>query len=139
MKMPAVSDIEMFAPCGMNCTVCYKHVTGKKHAKPCCGCLKTGADKPKHCQNCKIKDCANSKNIMHCFKCVSFPCTLINRLEKSYNQRYNESLVYNSNQAKTMGIEAFLEADRKKRTCKCGGAFSLHDNKCSECGLPYRN
>jgi hypothetical protein len=25
MKMPEKIDISMFAPCGMNCKVCYKH------------------------------------------------------------------------------------------------------------------
>ena len=25
MKMPDTIDADMFAPCGMNCMVCYKH------------------------------------------------------------------------------------------------------------------
>lgn len=39
------SDIEaiMFAPCGMNCKVCYKHCY---HKKPCDGCLKSDRGKP---------------------------------------------------------------------------------------------
>ena len=37
MKMPTEKiDMIMFAPCGMNCKVCYKHCY---HKKPCAGCL----------------------------------------------------------------------------------------------------
>lgn len=37
MKMPTEKiDTVMFAPCGMNCLVCYKHCY---HKKPCAGCL----------------------------------------------------------------------------------------------------
>ena len=36
MKMPTEKmDTAMFAPCGMNCLVCYKHCY---HKKPCAGC-----------------------------------------------------------------------------------------------------
>lgn len=37
MKMPDKIESAMFAPCGMNCLVCYKHCC---HKKPCAGCLK---------------------------------------------------------------------------------------------------
>lgn len=36
----------MFAPCGMNCKVCYKHCY---HKKPCAGCLNSDQGKPEHC------------------------------------------------------------------------------------------
>lgn len=38
MQMPPGKiDVVMFAPCGMNCFVCYKHCL---HKKPCAGCLR---------------------------------------------------------------------------------------------------
>ena len=40
-------DISMFAPCGMNCKVCYKHCYNKK---PCSGCLNSDKGKPEHCR-----------------------------------------------------------------------------------------
>ena len=44
MKMPKESiDTIMFAPCGMNCMVCYKHCY---HKKPCAGCLNGDTGKP---------------------------------------------------------------------------------------------
>ena len=55
MKMPTEKmDTAMFAPCGMNCLVCYKHCY---HKKPCAGCLNSDMGKPEHCRKCKIKDC----------------------------------------------------------------------------------
>lgn len=135
MKMPKKLDEIMFAPCGMNCSVCYKHVTLPKRGKPCSGCQNGDEGKTGRCLHCHIKTCAKSKGVTYCFACESFPCTFIKNLEKSYLKRYRVSLVKNSETAKFLGLAAFLEQDRKKWTCKsCGGAFSLHDNVCSECG-----
>ncbi len=139
MKMPKIIENAMFAPCGMNCAVCYKHVGIRKYAKNCEGCLKSDIGKPEHCRKCKIKICAEAKKHTHCFECIDFPCKLINSLEKSYIKRYNISLIENSKLAKSKGIAKFMEQDRKKWTCpECGGAFSLHDGICSECGPDYK-
>lgn len=55
--------------------------------------------------------------------------------KKLCGNSYRSSLVENGKTAKEKGISAFLEQDRQKWTClKCGGAFSLHDGVCSECG-----
>lgn len=137
--MPDIIENIMLAPCGMNCTVCYKHVGGRKYGKPCEGCLKGDLGKPEHCRKCNIKSCAQEKGYTHCFECTDFPCKLIKNLEKSYNKRYDTSLIENSRTAQEKGIAAFLEQDRHKWTCsKCGGAFSLHDGACSECGNTER-
>lgn len=78
-------DIEMFAPCGMNCTVCYKHCHTRKIQKPCSGCMQENKSKPVHCRKCRIKDCVQLKEITYCYQCGDFPCRLIRNLEKSYN------------------------------------------------------
>ena len=62
MKMPLKIEDEMFAPCGMNCMVCYKHCYNKKTKQPCSGCLGTDVGKPKHCRSRKIKDCVQQKS-----------------------------------------------------------------------------
>lgn len=55
MKMPKDEiDINMFAPCGMNCIVCYRHCY---HKKTCAGCLNSDNGKSEHCGTCKIKNC----------------------------------------------------------------------------------
>ena len=94
MKMPTEKiDTAMFASCGMNCLVCYKHCY---HKKPCAGCLNSDMGKPEHCRKCKIKDCIKGKGLSYCFECPDYPCKLIKNLEKSYNKRYQASLMENS-------------------------------------------
>ena len=109
MKMPKNIDTIMFAPCGMNCMVCYKHCY---HKKPCAG----------------------QKEVVYCFNCSDYPCKLIKNLEKSYNKRYQASLMGNSEQVRQSGLETFMENQKERYTClKCGGIISIHDRECSEC------
>ena len=132
MKMPA-GEIEpsLFAPCGMNCLVCYKHCY---HKKPCAGCLNCDKGKPEHCRECKIKDCVAEQGILYCYQCRTFPCARIKSLEKSYRGRYRTSLMENSRAVKEIGLAAFMRSQKERYTCPaCGGVISLHDAECSEC------
>lgn len=132
MKMPKENiDTIMFAPCGMNCIVCYKHCY---HKKPCAGCLNSDIGKPEHCRKCAIKDCVRDKGLSYCFECSGYPCKKIKNLEKSYNKRYQASLMENSGFVRQYGLERFMEQQKEKYTCtKCGGIISIHDRECSEC------
>lgn len=122
---------EMFAPCGMNCIVCYKHCY---HKKPCDGCLKSDRGKPEHCRKCGIKDCIREKGLSYCFECTEYPCRQIKYLEKSYRTRYGASLMDNSRFVREKGLEAFMEQQKENYTCpQCGGIISIHDQECSEC------
>lgn len=131
MKMPERIEPAMFAPCGMNCMVCYKHCY---HKKPCDGCLKSDEGKPEHCRKCRIKDCITEKNLSYCYECSSYPCKQIKALEKSYITRYHASLMENSNTVKEHGLFAFMIQQREEYTCPhCGGIISIHDKECCEC------
>lgn len=132
MKMPKGGiETAMFAPCGMNCQVCYKHC---RRQKPCAGCLKSDLGKPERCRKCKIKNCVKSKGLLYCFMCSAYPCKQIRSLEKSYNERYQASLMDNSRCVQQYGLEKFMEWQKKSYTCsKCGGIVSVHDRECSEC------
>ena len=132
MKMPQENiDIIMFAPCGMNCKVWYKHCY---HKKPCAGCLNSDKGKPEHCRRCKIKDCIREKHLSYCYEGSEYPCKLIKNLEKSYKKRYQASLIENSRFVKAYGLEQFMVHQKEKYTCpRCGGIISIHDRECSEC------
>ena len=132
MKMPKENiDTSMFTPCGMNCLVCYKRCY---HKKPCAGCLNSDKGKPGHCRKCKIKECIRSKELSYCFECSEYPCKQIKNLEKSYNKRYQASLMENSEAVRQLGLKIFMEEQKEKSTCpKCGGIISIHDRECSEC------
>jgi hypothetical protein len=131
LKMPDKIDVAMFAPCGMNCLVCYRHCN---HKKPCAGCLNNDVGKPEHCKKCKIKECVKEKGTSYCYECLEYPCKHIKSLEKSYNTRYDASLMDNSSLVKDAGLTAFMNLQQREYSCAiCGGIISLHDNACSEC------
>lgn len=137
MKMPEKIDGDMFAPCGMNCMVCYKHCN---HKKPCAGCIDSDEGKPEHCRKCRIKACVQEKGLTYCFVCEEYPCGAIKRLEKSYTARYGVSLMGNSAIVKEKGLEHFQELQREEYICPvCGGVLSLHDGACSECHTKKRD
>lgn len=137
MKMPDTAlDPVMFAPCGMNCIVCYRHCD---HKKPCAGCLKSDLGKPGHCRKCKIKDCAHEKGLAYCYACDIYPCRLIKNLERSYKTRYRASLMANSAAVRENGLVAFMEQQKAQYTCPdCGGVISIHDAVCSECRKHFK-
>ena len=58
MKMPERIEAVMLAPYGVNCALCYRHVTERKRGKPCGGCLAGDEGKTEYCRNCQIKFCA---------------------------------------------------------------------------------
>jgi len=133
MKMPDSIETSMFAPCGMNCMLCYKHCN---HRKPCSGCLNCGTGKPKHCRKCEIKTCTKEKGLTYCFECVNYPCKRIRSLEKSYNTRYGTSLIKNSQTVKNTGLVEFMKQQNEAYTCPvCGGIISIHDAECSDCKM----
>lgn len=132
MKMPIEGiSSEMFAPCGMNCMVCYKHCC---HKKPCAGCIPGNEGKPEHRRKCKIKECVIERKLFYCYECPEYPCKKLKSLEKSYNTRYHASLMENNRMVQVQGMELFMEKQKEKFICpKCGGIISIHDAECSEC------
>ena len=81
MKMPEKIDTIMFAPCGMNCKLCIKHLSENN---PCPGCLIDSPNKTKKALKCKIKKCLETKRVKYCGRCSEFPCNKI-MLEDSIN------------------------------------------------------
>lgn len=74
MKMPKENiDTSMFAPCGMNCLVCYKHCY---HKKPCAGCLNSDKGNRSIAANAKSKSVSRSKN---CPIALNVPNIHVNR------------------------------------------------------------
>lgn len=126
--MPPVISDSYFAPCGMNCWVCYAHLKPKK---ACCGCLNQDAQKPERCKTCQIKRCVAEKGLHYCYQCKEFPCKQIQNIDKSYLKQYKTSLIANSKKAQKYGITVFLSEEHAKWKCPfCAGIISLHDQRC---------
>lgn len=122
---------KMIAYCGMNCAYCYAH---HKKKKPCLGCRLSDEGKPEHCRKCKIKDCANEKDVLFCYDCSDYPCVVIKRLDKSYRTRYNESLISFMQVINEKGMDYYLKFEKERLKCpECSGTLNIHHKKCSEC------
>jgi hypothetical protein len=68
--------------CGINCSKCeYKEATG------CKGCV--NIDKPFWGEKCPVKSCCESKELLHCGKCETFPCDLLNSFAYDKDQGDN--------------------------------------------------
>lgn len=131
LKMPEKIDAEMFAPCGMNCMVCFVHCKPKA---ACGGCMGSDEGKPGHCRNCVRTACAVEKGLTYCYECGEFPCRRMKDLDRSYRKRYGVSLIEQADFVKENGIDAFMEEERKRYMCPdCGGVITVHDKWCSEC------
>ncbi len=131
MKMPEKIDTELFAPCGMNCLLCSRFLREKK---PCLGCLNSDENKPNSCRKCFKKDCTAARSVTYCFECEEYPCSRMKYMEKTYTAKYRTSLYENGAFVHDRGLEAFMERERKKWICRCGGVVSVHERVCSDCG-----
>jgi hypothetical protein len=123
----------MLAPCGINCMLCYAHLTRKKK---CPGCLCGDENKSSGCLNCKIKTCAEERGYTYCFECGEFPCKRVKDIDKRYRLKYHTNPIENLLYAREKGVEAFLKMDAKRWKCgECGGIIGMHSGECSECGF----
>lgn len=135
MKMPTKIETIMFAPCGMNCQLCEKHLN---KTNPCPGCLIKSSNKTKSVLKCKIRECLNKKTFKYCGRCSEFPCKLIKKQDKNNRKRYNYSSLESAKRIKNTGINKMINKDMEKWTCnKCNGIIAIQTKECSECGKKF--
>lgn len=121
------------APCGVICEICLGY---QREKNKCVGCLNTG-NKPNHCTVCSVKTCnkklGNEKLL--CSECSKFPCRRIKDLDKRYISKYGESPIQNLNKLKEIGLQNFIDIEKKKWKCgKCGQLLCVHRETCLRCG-----
>lgn len=132
MNMPDHIDNRFLSICGINCLTCRAQLNPVKR---CSGCLGSETLRRKSCLDCKIRHCAQERGIMHCFECPLYPCTLVKNLNKRYLNKYHINIPENNRIARTEGISALMNLERKRFTCaQCGGIVNQHSGICSECG-----
>ena len=128
---------EMIAPCGLDCSLCMF-----AHAKenPCHGCNADDGSKPPFCAGwCKIIPCEKrlKNGYRFCDECPDYPCEDMMERETRYTTAYplKESPMKNLRDIRELGLEAFLERERKQWSCgKCGGPICVHNGLCRDCG-----
>jgi hypothetical protein len=131
---------ELIASCGMNCNVCSNYLAFVNDTKArgvklpyCIGCRQR--DKKCSFVKKKCKKILNHK-VEFCYECNEFPCELIVKLGKKYEERYHMNMVDNLSYIKEQGMAQFIEAEKKKWECsKCGETICCHNGICYSCDL----
>jgi hypothetical protein len=60
--------------------------------------------------------CAKERRLQHCFQCEDFPCTNINEFS-SDGISHHKRTIENSKRMKEIGIEAWIEEQKRKGQC----------------------
>ncbi|MFW9998461.1 MAG: DUF3795 domain-containing protein [Candidatus Odinarchaeota archaeon] len=131
---------ELIAPCGMNCNLCSSYLALKNDTKAkggklpyCTGCRPR--DKKCSFVKKKCKKILNHK-IEFCYECNEFPCQLIIKLSKRYEDYFRMNMVDNLQYIKEYGLFKFLETEKIKWKClNCGEIICCHNGICYNCDL----
>ena len=127
-------NINLIAPCGMNCAICMNYL---RERNKCPGCRGPDKNKPVTRVKCKIKKCeffSNSDNNF-CFECENYPCENLKHLDNRYKTKYNMSMIENLEYIKNSGINNFIKNEKIRWTCnECGGTICVHKGYCYSCG-----
>ena len=124
--MQNIISANIIAPCGLDCGICKRALTG---TNPCPGCLGPDEKKPEFCrERCGIILCGKriENGYKYCDECPDYPCADVMEIENRYTSKYPlyESPGKNLRDIRELGMEKFLENEREKFTCKeCGAEF----------------
>ena len=134
-----LNRVELIAPCGLDCSLCYRY---QRKKDPCPGCRGDDAQKLKSCVNCRIKNCdvIKSGKVRFCADCDQFPCTYVKQLDRSYRRSYGMSVVDNLVRIKQVGLDDYVAEQEKKWACNsCDETLCMHKDACGHCGEPRQN
>ena len=135
---PATVPVDLIAPCGMNCRLCWGYMRGNNS---CPGCRKESnpeSAKSKCRNDCVIRNCEKLKSnkANYCSdSCDIFPCYRLKQLDKRYRKKYGMSMISNLKQISEFGIKQFTQNEKMKWRCsECGEMICVHKSKCISCG-----
>jgi hypothetical protein len=129
---------KLIAPCGMNCRLCLAMFREKRD---CPGCRGGIENKSNSCIKCRIKNCNKlvKGHYKYCYECDKYPCARITHVDKRYRSKYGMSMIENLNSIKEVGINAFIEHEKKRWLCKkCGKIICVHRSYCVYCKNIWR-
>lgn len=92
-----------------------------------------------NCKHCKIRGCAGSRNVEHCFDCGEYPCELYHELllNKDFQQKlpHLKLVQRNLRVIQEVGTEKWLEAQGNLWKCpQCQTKSSWYARTCTHCG-----
>ena len=131
MKASDTIDVNLLAPCGLNCMLCYRHL-GKK---PCPGCRARLGEPEEYQRKCIMRACVAERGLFSCAECTDRPCKRVKVFGKRYREGYGVDLAADAEQIRAIGTEAFMRGQLAAYTCDtCGHLINMHDGICSGCG-----
>ena len=134
MKPPEPIDERMLAPCGLNCLLCYRHLS----KNPCPGCRAQGDAPDGYQRKCVMRFCVLERGYLTCASCAERPCKRVKTFTKRYRDGYGVDLNADAALLCGQGAEALLERQIAAHTCPtCGHLIDMHYGKCSDCGKQY--
>ncbi len=124
------------APCGVFCAACPSFNT------TCAGCASDSKEQRRTSKwGCRIRDCCyNIEEKDFCIDCSKFPCVrnrkkLLDTHPGDPKFRYRHEIPEIFTKMKEMGIDNYLEYQRRRWSCPyCGEMVHFYHYKCSECG-----
>ena len=140
---------ELLGACGLFCGACNhyrasfpegEHLQKSTNPKKlslekytCKGCHSNNLYIHQGCVDCKIRICAENKEIQHCGMCKEFPCDIL--IEFKNDGRIHHLYIFeNLQELNTMGIEKWLKQQKQTWKCKCGYEYSWYEESCNNCG-----
>lgn len=132
---PEKIRINELAPCGVYCGAC------PSFNKTCKGCASEDRNQKRQSKfSCEIRICCyEEKGLDFCIECNQYPCKKIKKKfinshpdDPKYTYRHETPAVIAK--LKTMGLDDFLEFQKKRWQCKsCEGTVQFYHYKCDTC------
>ncbi len=112
---------DLLSYCGLYCGGCKNY---KENAN-CQGCR----EEPEMVNDCQTRSCAVLKGLLHCGECVDFPCAI---LDEFYHDglKHHALALENMREIRSIGVEKWLENQKKLHTCSCGMKLYWYNKEC---------
>lgn len=140
------SPINLLAYCGLYCGACSFKVAFDEKSREHIKNMPEKYDQYKNAKlefcpgcrldnqrgDCKIRNCAISKGLIHCGECTDFPCVTL----KTFNDdgmAHHADCIPNLKMIKEKGMDWFLDHQEKYWTCSCGAKTSWYLKNCVKC------
>ena len=128
--------------CGLYCGACYHRCASLPEGKhlleeasclgkdlqgfTCAGCRSNTLYIHPGCAECKIRTCADGKNILHCGLCSEFPCDRIKAFQND-GRVHHLDVISNLEELQAKDPDQWLAEQQKRWRCECGTSFSWYE------------
>ncbi len=148
-----INNKKLVGVCGLYCGGCDNYLAFTNEGKhllesekfrnkdleklKCEGC--NSGHQSEHCFQCKMRLCAEEKNILHCSKCDNYPCDELKNFKSEAENWpgaiHRKHIFNNLEEINKSGETEWLKKSEEWWRCKCGQRFSYYEKLCSKCGI----